>query len=61
MNKANRNRAVNVEVFIPKDLRIAQPKKNYTMVRKDRKMGRNEPCSCGSGKKAKKCCYSPYH
>jgi preprotein translocase subunit SecA len=26
------------------------------VVRKDRKIGRNDPCSCGSGKKYKKCC-----
>ena len=26
------------------------------MVREGRKVGRNEPCSCGSGKKYKKCC-----
>ncbi|MBF0519283.1 MAG: SEC-C domain-containing protein, partial [Nitrospirae bacterium] len=25
-------------------------------VRKNKKPGRNEPCSCGSGKKYKKCC-----
>jgi preprotein translocase subunit SecA len=23
---------------------------------KDKKIGRNDPCSCGSGKKYKKCC-----
>ena len=27
-----------------------------TFVRKDRKIGRNEPCPCGSGKKYKNCC-----
>ena len=26
-------------------------------VRKENKVGRNEPCPCGSGKKHKKCCY----
>jgi preprotein translocase subunit SecA len=26
------------------------------VVRKDRKIGRNDPCPCGSGKKYKKCC-----
>lgn len=26
------------------------------VVRKDRKVGRNDPCPCGSGKKFKKCC-----
>lgn len=29
-----------------------------TPVRKDKKkVGRNKPCSCGSGKKYKKCCW----
>jgi len=27
-----------------------------TYVRKDRGVGRNDPCPCGSGKKYKKCC-----
>ena len=27
-----------------------------TFVRQDRKVGRNEPCPCGSGKKYKACC-----
>ncbi len=27
-----------------------------TFVRKDKKVGRNDPCPCGSGKKYKKCC-----
>ena len=26
-----------------------------TVVRKDQKVGRNDPCPCGSGKKYKKC------
>lgn len=30
--------------------------KAETMRRQDDKVGRNEPCSCGSGKKFKKCC-----
>ena len=30
-------------------------KVNTTIV-KDAKVGRNEPCPCGSGKKYKKCC-----
>ncbi|MCH4889275.1 preprotein translocase subunit SecA [Acidaminobacter sp. JC074] len=29
---------------------------NKTVVRKQKKVGRNEPCPCGSGKKYKKCC-----
>ena len=28
----------------------------YTMVRDAPKIGRNESCPCGSGKKYKKCC-----
>jgi len=27
-----------------------------TFVRQERKVGRNEPCPCGSGKKYKQCC-----
>lgn len=30
--------------------------KNNTVRRTEPKLGRNDPCSCGSGKKAKKCC-----
>ncbi|MGB5882270.1 MAG: preprotein translocase subunit SecA, partial [Thermoanaerobaculia bacterium] len=30
-----------------------------TMVRKTDKVGRNDPCPCGSGKKYKKCCGAP--
>ncbi len=30
--------------------------KLVTMVRKGPKIGRNDPCTCGSGKKYKKCC-----
>ncbi|WP_432662717.1 preprotein translocase subunit SecA [Wukongibacter baidiensis] len=31
-------------------------RKPKTVVRKEKKVGRNEPCPCGSGKKYKKCC-----
>jgi preprotein translocase subunit SecA len=30
--------------------------KDQTVVRKEKKVGRNAPCPCGSGKKYKKCC-----
>ncbi len=30
--------------------------RNATVRRTEPKIGRNDPCSCGSGKKAKKCC-----
>jgi len=32
-----------------------EQKKAHTIIRKD-KIGRNDPCTCGSGKKYKKCC-----
>ena len=44
--------------ILPKEKRI-QIKKDYNrskIVVKDKKIGRNEPCTCGSGKKYKKCC-----
>ena len=28
-----------------------------TIVRRNERIGRNDPCPCGSGKKFKKCCY----
>jgi preprotein translocase subunit SecA len=34
----------------------AEPSKPKTVVREGKKVGRNEPCPCGSGKKYKKCC-----
>jgi preprotein translocase subunit SecA len=44
--------------ILPQDLRN-QIEKTYksskTIVRED-KVGRNDPCPCGSGKKHKKCC-----
>jgi len=35
---------------------VAPQKKAQTFVRGEAKIGRNDPCSCGSGKKFKKCC-----
>jgi SEC-C motif-containing protein len=32
--------------------------KNNTVRRDQPKVGRNDPCPCGSGKKAKKCCHA---
>jgi hypothetical protein len=44
--------------FTPKDERIAPIKipKQQQPVQTGQKIGRNEPCPCGSGKKFKKCC-----
>ena len=60
MNNSSENqvRSIPVKDSIPKDLRI-NPKAG-NMVRKAKKVYPNQPCTCGSGKKAKKCCYSPY-
>ena len=44
--------------LIPEDKRkelYLEQKKSHTVV-KERKVGRNEPCPCGSGKKYKQCC-----
>ena len=36
-----------------------QPPQNTPFVRKDKKVGRNDPCPCGSGKKYKQCPREP--
>ena len=33
-----------------------EAKKMHTFVREGKKIGRNDPCPCGSGKKYKHCC-----
>ena len=40
--------------IIEEDLEDHRPEN--AQVRKKRKIGRNEPCPCGSGKKYKRCC-----
>lgn len=35
---------------------LTQRKYQPTIIREFRKIGRNEPCNCGSGIKNKKCC-----
>ena len=39
-----------------KPQRPSEPAYNYVPIRTEPKIGRNEPCPCGSGKKYKKCC-----
>ena len=36
--------------------RLYKEQKESTTVRKEKKIGRKDPCPCGSGKKYKKCC-----
>jgi len=40
----------------PENKKIRGSAKNTGPVKKDNKIGRNDPCPCGSGKKHKKCC-----
>lgn len=35
---------------------LYKDQKNSGTIRKEKKIGRNDPCPCGSGKKYKKCC-----
>ena len=44
-------------IFSPeKRKEIQKQYRESTMVRNENKIGRNDPCTCGSGKKYKKCC-----
>lgn len=36
--------------------RLYKEQKESTTIRKEKKIGRNDPCPCGSGKKYKRCC-----
>ena len=42
------------------DNRPGKVDKQITVKRSSNKVGRNDPCPCGSGKKYKKCCYPKY-
>jgi uncharacterized protein len=42
--------------FAPHRRRQAQNRNQPRVRRENRKIGRNDPCYCGSGKKYKKCC-----
>jgi preprotein translocase subunit SecA len=45
-------------IFTPEEQKAlyTEQKKSHTVVRADSKIGRNDPCTCNSGKKYKKCC-----
>ncbi len=54
---------VRVQTNMPKREKVAEPletshgdQPKKPVVNKDRKVGRNDPCPCGSGKKYKRCC-----
>lgn len=45
------------EIFSEEELKkFYKEQKESTTIRKPKKIGRNDPCPCGSGKKYKKCC-----
>lgn len=45
------------EIFSESELKkLYKEQKEFTTIRKGKKIGRNDPCPCGSGKKYKKCC-----
>lgn len=45
------------EIFSESELKkLYKEQKGSTTIRKGKKIGRNDPCPCGSGKKYKKCC-----
>ncbi len=45
------------EIYSEEELKkFYKEQKESTTIRKEKKIGRNEPCPCGSGKKYKKCC-----
>ena len=45
------------EIYSEEELKkLYKEEKVSTTIRKEKKIGRNDPCPCGSGKKYKKCC-----
>ena len=45
------------EIYSEEELkRMYKEQKESTTIRREKKIGRNDPCPCGSGKKYKKCC-----
>ena len=62
MLKADADHLVSIEAWndvlsdMEKIAIIKEYRRSKTVVRKEKKIGRNEPCPCGSGKKYKNCC-----
>ena len=46
------------DIFTPekKEELYKEQKRSTTFVREGKKVGRNDPCPCGSGRKFKQCC-----
>lgn len=50
------------EIYSEEELKkLYKEQKESTTIRKEKKIGRNDPCPCGSGKKYKKCCGKQSH
>jgi preprotein translocase subunit SecA len=54
--KARERQAADMKFSAPAKITPNRPSKPKQVVRKGEKVGRNDPCPCGSGKKYKKCC-----
>jgi preprotein translocase subunit SecA len=54
-----REEQIPVRVNTDEDKRPGNVGKQKT-IKKNKKVGRNDPCPCGSGKKYKKCCFPKY-
>ena len=50
------NNQATVELDVEKRKELYKAQKASTTIVKGPKVGRNDPCPCGSGKKYKKCC-----
>jgi len=45
------------EMRLIMEVQKTMPQRGFTYIREEKKIGRNEPCKCGSGgKKYKRCC-----
>ena len=55
----NRQEQTPIQTNQSEDKRPGKTQKQKTIT-KSKKIGRNDPCPCGSGKKYKKCCYPKY-
>jgi len=46
------------DIFTPEEQKnlYVEQKRSHTIIRNEIKVGRNDPCTCNSGKKYKKCC-----
>ena len=46
---------LNLNIVLPNDEKNKKDKENKILTNEDKKVGRNEKCPCGSGKKFKHC------